>query len=83
MHAEQDRLDVVLRVLLHQVMHGLYEVVERKSTLFARRNGCKVAGGASDEAVNVKALGTLGRMYWLITLACVSVYISAFPFFQV
>ena len=33
--------------------------------------------------MNLKGIARLNRMYWLITFCCVTVYISAFPFFQV
>eukprot|EP00392_Amoebophrya_sp_AT5.2_P003500 g3505.t1 len=38
---------------------------------------------SSSESVDFKQILNLGLPYWLITFSCVTVYISAFPFFQV
>lgn len=36
-----------------------------------------------DEAVSIKDIAKFGKLYWLLTISCVSVYVACFPFMQV
>jgi len=38
---------------------------------------------AVDEAVRLTDISKFGKLYWLVTLSCVTTYVAAFPFLQV
>lgn len=40
-------------------------------------------GTAEDEVVRVQDIFKFGKLYWLLTLSCISVFVAAFPFMQV
>ena len=49
--------------------------------VFLKQTG--TSSSSENDAVNFREMLKMPTTYWLITLCCVTVYISAFPFFQV
>ncbi|CAD7932787.1 unnamed protein product [Amoebophrya sp. A120] len=47
------------------------------------KNKTETESSSENQAVSFQQILELGLPYWLITFCCVTVYISAFPFFQV
>lgn len=48
-----------------------------------KAKGLAVQFGEVDEAASLSDIFSLGKLFWLVGLSCVAVYVAAFPFFQV
>jgi len=61
----------------------LATMIDRRAEKKDAERGLSLATGDSDAAASLKDLSKLSKLYWLVSLSCVSVYVAVFPFIQV